>query len=87
MILTHEVHELNPRKYVHRFLYFDNNWDLKKISKSFYFQEKFVEFVLSCIIDHNQNLLISYSVRDNKCILTNVTPTQLDNMWLKINFE
>ncbi len=65
-VLVHEVVQKNTRKYYHRILNYSKNWELQKISLPFFFQNLFVEFSLSIMIDTDtQELIIPFSTRDN----------------------
>ncbi len=54
----------NKRRYVHLFLKYSKDWELKNISDSFYFRELFIEFSL-CIYQKDQMIYVPYSVKDN----------------------
>lgn len=74
LVLVHEVmYKYNTRKYYHRFLRYSSNWELTNISEPFYFNNLFVEFSLSIMYDFNNNdLIISYSSRDNSSELMKI---------------
>jgi hypothetical protein len=59
----HQVY-YNPRKYFHRFIWFDLEFTTIKFSKLFYFESINVEFNLS-ICHSDDGLLITYSQNDN----------------------
>ncbi len=55
------------RTYYHRFLEFDENFHLLRISKPFYFDTLGIEFCLSLIyLDSTNQILIYHTIRDNK---------------------
>lgn len=67
LILTHEVIFHDTRKYVHRILMLDSEFNLLKTSEPFYFEHLFIEFTLSMIYDMNlDKLIIPYSYRDGE---------------------
>jgi hypothetical protein len=65
-MVVHEVVEKDTRKYYHRILKYSKTWDLVEISLPFFFQNLFVEFSLSVMIDEDtHDLTIPFSTRDN----------------------
>jgi hypothetical protein len=64
LVLIHEVLHRDTRKYFHRFMLYDSNWNLREVSTSFYFSELFVEFCLS-ITETDGIITIFYSKEDN----------------------
>ena len=60
----HQVYYNNPRKYFHRFIWFDLEFTTIKYSKLFYFESINIEFNLS-ICHSNDGLLMTYSQNDN----------------------
>lgn len=81
LFLTHEVLWRDTRKYVHRFLRYNEDWDLVNISEPFYFQSLYVEFCLSvCLTDGGTRLAIPFSTKDNS---TEILTIALDSIpWL-----
>lgn len=66
LFLTHEVIFKDTRKYYHRFLRYDENWNLVGVSEPFYFKKFYIEFSLSILYDdENDTIAIPYSTRDN----------------------
>jgi tetratricopeptide (TPR) repeat protein len=66
LILVHEVLERDTRKYFHRFLLYTKDWELKEIGLPFYFNELFVEFSLSILLNEKTNeITIFFSKEDN----------------------
>lgn len=64
LVLVHEVLFRDTRKYFHRFMMYDKDWNLQEISLGFYFQELFVEFSLSISVSGDM-ITIFYSKEDN----------------------
>lgn len=62
----HQVYYANPRKYFHRFVWFNEDWSQMKYTKVFYFEAREIEFNLS-ICHSPSGLLVPYSVKDNCC--------------------
>jgi hypothetical protein len=86
LTIVHEVITDNPRKYVHRFLKFDDKLNLLDISIPFYFMDFFVEFVLS--LDYNKDedsLVIPFSVKDNNTYFCKLKINDIE--WLGNNIE
>ena len=86
LTIVHEVITDSPRRYVHRFLKFDEKLNLIDISIPFYFMEFFVEFVLS--FDYNKDedcLIIPFSIKDNNTYLCKLKINDIE--WLGNNIE
>lgn len=76
---VHQVYHSDPRKYFHRFLWFDNDFTTVKYSKVFYFEKPQIEFNLS-ICHSPMGLLVPYSINDN-CSKIGILPYDiLDEM-------
>ncbi len=81
LIMTHEVIFNDTRKYIHRFLLFDKDFNLLKISIPFYFYKLFIEFSLSIMYDKNYNkLVIPFSFKDGESFLSTINYN--DIIWL-----
>lgn len=79
LFLVHEVAWRDTRKYFHRFLKYNNNWDLVDVSEPFYFNNLYVEFSLSIMMDKNK-VFIPFSTKDNS---TELLTINYDNIqWL-----
>lgn len=85
LVMSHEVVfvERNARKYLHRFLYFTKNYEIKKISDPFYFSHLGVEFCCSMTLSHDEkNLVIPYGYEDTEahiCLVSVKTVKHLLN--------
>jgi hypothetical protein len=71
LVLIHEVgfdrEKGNSRTYYHRFLEFDENFHLLRMSEPFYFDTLGIEFSLTLIyIESTNQILIYHTIRDNK---------------------
>jgi len=88
LVLVHEVLFMDTRKYFHRFLLYDNDWNLQEISTGFYFNDFFVEFSLSISLT-NDHLTIFYSKEDNSTEIVTIPVNSIPwlpkdiNKWLK----
>lgn len=60
----HQVVYQKPRKYFHRFVWFDKDFTILKFSKPFYFSKIGIEFNLS-ICHSDDGLLVPYSINDS----------------------
>jgi len=70
LLMIHEVIWQNARTYVHRFVYLDKNFELKKLSKPFVFKHHGVEFCSSMTLDHSDNkLVMSIGIEDKEAYL------------------
>jgi len=76
----HQVYHSNPRKYFHRFVWFDKDFTEIKYSKIFYFESAAIEFNLS--ICHSKiGLLVPYSQNDNSSKI-GILPYHILDEWL-----
>ena len=64
IMVIHELLHKDTRKYFHRFVIYDSQWNLAKISIPFYFKELFVEFTLSLVYSDG-DLFVFFSKEDN----------------------
>lgn len=80
LIIVHEVNDLSPRKYLHRFIYFDKNFETHKMSKFFYFENPEIEFNLS-MCKKFEHLLISYSVFDCSSKISGLNYHELEKLF------
>lgn len=84
--IIHEVIINEPRSYIHRFVKLDGNLNVIDVSSPFYFEEFFVEFVLSLHYNNDENvLIIPFSVRDNKTMLCKLNIDDIE--WYGSNLE
>ncbi len=81
LIMTHEVIFNDTRKYIHRFLLFDKDFNLFKVSIPFYFHKLFIEFSLSIMYNKNtKKLVIPFSYKDGEAFIANIEFN--DIIWL-----
>ena len=76
-VVVHIVHFLENRKYIHRILSFNENWDLLKISYPFSFESKFVEYCLGFEKYDINTFILNYSVRDNKSYFVKINKEEI----------
>ncbi len=87
MCITHEVQLFNSetaRKdaiYRHRFVIWDNDWNIKQVSRCFSIMGGHVEFAVGMCL-HNDELLITYGFQDNAAYILRTT---LDDVMSFIN--
>lgn len=74
------VHQVNQMRYIHRFVWFDKNFESIKVSIPFYFNTKGVEFNVGLCIDHQGDLVIPYSIRDNHSRIGILCKSVVNNM-------
>ncbi len=86
IIMTHEVAFCETRKYIHRFLLFDEEFNLLQISEPFYFQELFIEFSLSIMYNHITNeIIVPFSIKDNESFICKIPFHSIP--WLPTNIK
>jgi FkbM family methyltransferase len=79
---VHQVFSASPRKYFHRFIWFDAQLTTMKYSKAFFFEDRAIEFNLS-LCHSDEGLLIPYSQNDNSSKIGVFGYETLDD-WLKL---
>lgn len=64
------VHQVASMYYIHRFVWFDEDFNTIRVSKPFYFERKGIEFNPGMAL-HDDGIVLSYSVLDNNasCIV------------------
>lgn len=89
--ITHEVkfwHHPGEHKdafYYHRFIVWDKDWNLIKLSKAFSFMDTRIEFVCG-LAELKDNLLITFGYQDNASYLLRMPKTLLDKLeWEQID--
>ena len=89
LCITHEVffpwHHVGNNKdahYYHRFLFYDKDWNIVKVSKRFKFMDAMIEF--NCgLAEKDDNLLITFGYQDNAAYILSMPKIVLD----KIEYE
>ena len=89
LCITHEVffpwHPVGNEKdahYYHRFVFYNKDWDIVKISKGFKFMDAMVEF--NCgLVEYGDDLLITFGYQDNAAYLLKMPKIVLE----KIEYE
>lgn len=69
LLLVHEVglHPNEERFYMHRFLYLDGDFKIKKLSKPFIFQHIGIEYCAGMVLDHAQtHLVMTIGIEDRE---------------------
>ena len=90
LAMVHEViYEMNgnyvkSRKYLHRFVFMDDNFMLIGISSIFYFDRVDIEFCLSMIIDDDDTLKIGVGIDDSEAKLVVCQLTDIEQMLYKL---
>jgi glycosyltransferase involved in cell wall biosynthesis len=86
LIMTHEVIFSTTRKYVHRFLMLDSEFNLLNMSEPFYFEHLFIEFSLSVMYHPETNdLIIPYSYKDGQSFVCTIPFNNIP--WLPENIR
>ena len=78
----HQVYHNNPRKYFHRFIWFDKDFSKMKYSELFFFESAQIEFNLS-LCHSDDGLLVPYSQRDNTAKI-GILNYEILESWLKL---
>lgn len=82
LLVVHQVAmNAGSRTYYHRFLYLDNNFDVKNISESFHFDHIGIEFCCGLAIYSNK-IYLTYGIEDYTAELLVLNNTDLEDMWL-----
>ena len=80
--IIHQVYYSEPRKYFHRFVWYDSEFTTIKYSNLFYFESIGIEYSLS--LCHSDNgLLITYSQKDNNSKIGTLNYEILES-WLSL---
>ena len=83
LMLIHEVVQLPDytRNYLHRFVYLDQDFVVKKTSKPFTFSHNGVEFCISMTIDHaEKHLILPVGIEDHEALLYFVDLNEVRSM-------
>jgi hypothetical protein len=64
--------------YRHRFVYWDKDFKLQKMSKLFSFLNMKIEFCCG-MVEHNNNMLITFGVQDNAAYILKVSKSLVEN--------
>lgn len=74
LLLVHEtIYDDVQRNYMHRFLYMDPDFTIKKASKPFTFLHKGIEYCCGMTIDHSdKNLILAVGIEDREAYLFTV---------------
>ena len=78
----HPVGNGKDAHYYHRFVFYDKNWDIVKISKKFKFMDAMIEF--NCgLAESGEDLLITFGFQDNAAYILKMPKNVLE----KIEYE
>jgi len=79
LLTIHQVHYSTPRKYFHRFLWFNKDFTYSKYSDLFIFEKVGIEYNLS-IFHANTNVGLGYSINDGSAKIMLIPQDKLDKM-------
>ena len=91
MCIIHEVDlwknklQQKDAKYTHRFIVWDNDWNIKHISEPFSFMDGEIEFCTG-LTEYNNNLLITFGFQDNAAYLLKM-PIEYFEKYTNIKFQ
>lgn len=77
----HYVEYKQPRIYYHRLVWLSKDFTEIKISKTFCFEQANIEFNLSLLV-RNEDILLSYSYRDNSSKVISISSKELNTMFM-----
>lgn len=81
LVLVHEVAFDKQRYYMHRFVYLDKDFNMKKLSKPFFFKAKDVEYCCGMCPGHtNKKIILSIGIRDQEAHLALVDQDVIRSM-------
>src|SRR5204862_471745 len=70
LLLVHEHVDNGQRNYMHRFLFLDKDFNIKKMSLPFIFMHKGIEYCCGMTIDHTEkNLIMGLGIEDREAYL------------------
>jgi len=79
LLTIHQVHYSTPRKYYHRFLWYNKDFTERKYSELFVFEKPQIEYNLS-IVHINDKIIMGYSINDGSSQIMSISQDQLKNM-------
>lgn len=82
IFLIHEVVSSGTRKYYHRWIEYNKDWEVVGISEPFFFKKFFVEFTLSVSVISDDEWLIVFSNEDNSTEWITIDPATIP--WLSL---
>ena len=85
LALVHEARQIPgkpTRYYSHRFVQFDDEFKVKKITAPFYFNEKGIEYAMGLAWHPEEptNLVISYGFEDAEARIATVSQSDVDRL-------
>jgi glycosyltransferase involved in cell wall biosynthesis len=83
LMLVHEVVYMNDhtRRYLHRFVFLDQNFMIQKFSKPFIFNHVGIEFCTSMTLDHSgKELILAVGIEDSQALLCFVTVDTIQSL-------
>jgi len=74
LLLVHEtMYDNSQRNYMHRFVYMDQGFNIKKVSKPFIFLHRGIEYCCGMTIDHSlTNLIMGIGIEDREAYLCTI---------------
>lgn len=87
LMLVHEVCFLNDssRVYLHRFVYLDTKFEIKKISRPFTFTHQGVEFCCSMTLDHSEkDVIMTVGLEDNQALICSIDTQDVRSLLLSL---
>lgn len=88
LVLVHEVGfgDNYHRTYFHRFLEYDSEFHLQRISEPFYFNTLGIEFCITLIyLESSDKLIVYHTIHDNQINMIEIKPTSIK--WLPLDLK
>lgn len=83
--ISHEVIFLESRYYVHRFIRFDQDFNITHISRTFYFLEKGIEFCSGLCCSHKDGeIIIGFGFKDKEAKIMRLNEDVIETMLIPI---
>lgn len=88
LVVIHEV-VFNPgRQYLHRFLHFDSEWKIQRVSRLWYFRSVAIEYCSgSCLLLNGTGVLLTYGLNDGQAETAEITWNELETLFQPIEFQ
>lgn len=79
LLTIHQVHYSTPRKYYHRFLWYNKDFTERKYSELFVFEKPQIEYNLS-VLHLNDKIILGYSINDGSSQVMTISQDHVDKM-------
>ena len=81
LVLIHDVSWHGRRYYLHRFVHYSEDWELRRVSRPFFFRQREIEFSCGMCFAHEPGrLIVGFSVMDREAWLAEVELGVVDEL-------